>query len=217
MAPGAFCTKVFIADDHPVVRQGVRAVLEADADITVVAEAADGQAAAELARTLDWDVAVIDYLMPGLSGVDLVKQIKQDHPDRPVLVLSMYPEGPNAAQVMRAGASGYLNKESAGEQLAMAVRKVAHGGRYVSPALAERMAEEITARSERPLHETLSDREYRVMCLVAAGTQVNEIARELSLSPTTVSTYRTRVLQKLGLANNAELVCYAVRHRIEPR
>jgi DNA-binding NarL/FixJ family response regulator len=159
-------------------------------------------------------VAVLDYSMPGRSGVELVKQIIREHPTRPVLVLSMLPEELHATQVFKAGGAGYLNKESACEELTAAIRKVAKGGKYVSPKLAEKLALELTPDREKPLHETLSDREYRVMWLLASGKRVNEIATEMFLSPSTVSTYRIRILRKLGLANNAQLVHYAVKHQL---
>ncbi len=204
--------RVLIADDHPVVRHGLKAVLEAHPDITVVGEARNGHEAVEMARDKEWDVAVVDYSMPGQSGVELVKQIKQQRPDRPVLVLSAYPESLHATQVMRAGASGYLNKDSAEAELATAVRKVARGGKYVTAALAERLAEELTTGGERAPHEALSERETRVLRLLATGKPINEISQELCLSPSTVSTYRARILRKLKLRNNAELVRYAMRN-----
>jgi len=152
--------------------------------------------------------------MPGRGGVELVKEIKRHQPNRPVLVLSMHPEELHATQVIKAGGSGYLNKESAAEELAVAIRKVARGGKYVSPALAEKLADELAPGAERPLHETLSDREYRVMWLLASGKQINEIGKEMFLSPSTISTYRLRILRKLKLANNAQLVRYAVKYRL---
>jgi DNA-binding NarL/FixJ family response regulator len=210
----ALLMKILIADDHPVVRRGLKAMLEIHPDITVVAEARNGQEAVDLARALDWDVAIVDYSMPGRSGVDLVKQIKQHKPERPVLVMSMYPEDLHATQVIKAGASGYVSKESATEELAIAVRKVASGGRYVSSALAEKMAEELAAGAARPLHETLSDREYRVLRALAVGKPINEISQDLLLSPSTISTYRTRILRKLNLSSNADLVRYTVENQL---
>ncbi len=206
--------KVLIADDHPVVRRGLKHILEANPEMSVVAEAKDGNEAVEFARKLDWDVAVVDYSMPGRGGVELVKEIKRHQPNRPVLVLSMHPEELHATQVIKAGGSGYLNKESAADELAIAIKKVARGGKYVSPALAEKLADELAPGAERPLHETLSDREYRVMWLLASGKQINEIGKEMFLSPSTISTYRLRILRKLKLANNAQLVRYAVKYRL---
>jgi two-component system, NarL family, invasion response regulator UvrY len=206
--------KVLIADDHPVVRQGLKQILALDSDVAVVGEAKNGAEALDLARRLEWDVAILDYSMPGRSGVDLLKEFKREYPRRPVLILSMYPEELHATRVLKAGGAGYINKESASEELVAALRKVMAGGKYVSAALAEKLAFELSPDSQKPLHETLSDREYRVMWLLASGKQINQIAKEMFLSPNTVSTYRARILRKLQLANNAQLVQYAVQHRL---
>jgi two-component system, NarL family, invasion response regulator UvrY len=206
--------KVLIADDHPVVRHGLKQILATDSDMTVVGEAKNGNEAMELARKLDWDVAVLDYSMPGRSGMELLSEIKREFPQRPVLVLSMHPEELHARRVLKAGGAGYMNKESAGEELAAAIRKVVTGGKYVSAALAERLAVELAPESQKPPHETLSDREYRVMWMLASGKPINRIAKEMFLSPSTVSTYRVRILRKLGLGSNAELVQYAVKHQL---
>ncbi|MGH8687048.1 MAG: response regulator [Burkholderiales bacterium] len=206
--------RILIADDHPVVRAGLKEILAAERDMHVVGEATDGDAMLELAGRHEWDVAIVDFSMPGRSGADLVKELKQRYPARPVLVLSMLPEDVHAAQVFKAGGAGYINKESATEELTGALRKVVGGGKYVSPAFAEKLASGLAAGRETPLHDRLSDREYRVMWLLASGKHINEIAQEIFLSPSTISTYRARILKKLGLANNAELVRYAVRHRI---
>ena len=205
---------ILIADDHPVVRRGLKQILATEADMVVVGEAQNGHEALTLVRNLQWDVAIVDFSMPGRSGVDLLKEIKREHPDRPVLVLSMFSEELNATQVFRAGGAGYMNKESAGEELITAIRKVCSGGKYVSPTLAEKLATELSPGAEKPLHEPLSDREYRVMWLLASGKQVNLIAQEMFLSPSTISTYRGRILKKLGLKSNAHLVQYAVKHRL---
>jgi two-component system, NarL family, invasion response regulator UvrY len=206
--------KVLIADDHPVVRHGLKQILATDSDMTVVGEAKNGNEAMELARKLEWDVAVLDYSMPGRSGMELLSEIKREFPQRPVLVLSMHPEELHARRVLKAGGAGYMNKESAGEELAAAIRKVVTGGKYVSAALAERLAVELAPESQKPPHETLSDREYRVMWMLASGKPINRIAKEMFLSPSTVSTYRVRILRKLGLGSNAELVQYAVKHQL---
>ena len=206
--------RILIADDHPVVRRGLRQILASERDMVVVGEARNGSEALALVRKLDWDVAVLDYSMPGRSGAELVKEIHHEYPGRPVLVLSMLPEELHATQVFKAGGAGYLNKESAPEELTAAIRKVASGGRYVSPALAEKLALELAADREKLLHEALSDREYRVMWLLASGKQINEIAKEMFLSASTISTYRSRVLKKLRLTNNAQLVHYAITHQL---
>jgi DNA-binding NarL/FixJ family response regulator len=182
--------------------------------MTVVGEATNGTEAMELARKLDWDVAVLDYSMPGRSGLDLLAEMKREFPQRPVLVLSMHPEELHARRVLKAGGAGYMNKESAGHELAAAIRKVVKGGRYVSASLAEKLAVELSPDAQRPPHETLSDREYRVMWMLASGKPINRIAKEMFLSPSTISTYRVRILRKLGLGSNAELVQYAVKHQL---
>lgn len=206
--------KILIADDHAVVRRGLREILASEHDMTVVGEAKNGLDALELVRKLDWDVAVLDYSMPGRSGLELIKEIKRVHPSRPVLILTMLPEDVHAAQAFKAGAAGYINKESASEELTAAIRKVVNGGKYVSPAFAEKLASELANDAEKPLHESLSDREYRVMWLLASGRQINQIATEMFLSPSTISTYRARILKKLKLTDNAALVRYAVKHQL---
>ncbi len=206
--------RILIADDHPVVRHGLKQLLAAERDMIVVGEARDGQEALELGRTLDWDIAVLDYSMPGRSGIDLLKEIKRFHPDRPVLVLSMHPEELHATQVFKAGGAGYLNKETASDELTNAIRKVSKGGRYVSPSLAEKLARELSPGRGKEPHEMLSDREFRVMWLLASGKSITRIAKEMILSTSTISTYRTRVLRKLGLSNNAQLVHYAIKRQL---
>lgn len=206
--------RILIADDHPVVRAGLKEILASERGTEVIGEATNGDEALELAGRLDWDVALVDFSMPGCSGAELVKELRRRFPGRPVLVLSVLPEEVHAGQVFKAGGAGYINKESASDELIGAVRKVVNGGKYVSPAFAEKLASELATGSDKPRHESLSDREYRVMWLLATGKHINEIASAIFLSPSTVSTYRARILKKLGLSNNAELVRYAVRHRI---
>ncbi len=206
--------KVLIADDHPVVRQGLRQMLSADPELEVVGEARDGDEAFEKAHQIDWDVAVLDYSMPGRGGVELLTDVRHDYPDRPVLILSIYPEDPHGLRALKAGAAGYVTKESAGDELTAAVKKVASGGRYISATLAEKLAMRLTPDQERPPHERLSDREYRVMWLLASGRTLQQIAEEMRLSPSTVSTYRGRILKKLGLNTNVDLVHYAMKHRL---
>ncbi len=203
--------RILIADDHAVVRRGLKEILASEHDMEVVGEAKNGDEALELVRKVDWDVAVLDFSMPGRSGVELIKEIKRRYPGRPVLVLSMLPEEAHAAQVFKAGGSGYINKESAGEELTAAIRKVANGGKYVSANFAEKLATDLAPDAEKPLHESLSDREYRVMWLLASGKQINQIAAEMFL---TISTYRARILKKLKLTDNAALVRYAVKQQL---
>jgi DNA-binding NarL/FixJ family response regulator len=206
--------RVLIADDHPVVRRGLRQMLDAESDLDVVVEARDGHEVIEQSARVPWDVAVLDYNMPGKGGLELVKELRRRYPERPVLVLSMYPEDRYALRLLKAGAAGYLNKESAADELVGALRKVAGGGRYVSAALGERLAQSMAGDGDVPLYEKLSDREYQIMWLLASGKTVGEVARQLFLSPNTVSTYRTRVFAKLGVKNNSELMRYAIRHQL---
>jgi two-component system invasion response regulator UvrY len=205
---------VLIADDHTVVRQGLKQILAAESDMVVVGEARNASETLELARNLDWDVLILDYSMPGANGLDVLKQIKHSYSRRPVLILSMHPEDAIAISTLRAGAAGYINKECASEELTVAIRKAVSGKKYVSASLAEKLAVELEDGSERPLHELLSDREYRVMWMIAAGKSITHIAEELFLSPNTVSTYRIRILRKLKLENNAELIRYAIKHQL---
>ena len=206
--------RILIADDHPIVRHGLKQMLASDPSATVVGEATNGDEALELARKLEWDMAIFDFTMPGRSGLDLLGDMKKEFPGRPVLILSMHSEDVHGSRVLRGGAAGYITKDSAPQELATAVRKVASGGKYVSASLAEILASECSSDPHKAPHEKLSDREYRVMWLLASGRQINEIAKDMALRPSTVSTYRTRVFQKLRLRNNAELVQYAVRNQL---
>ena len=211
---GRLVMRILIADDHPVVRQGLKQILSSDLAAAVVGEATTGDEALELARKLEWDIAVVDFSMPGRSGFDLLGDLRREFPDRPVLILSMHAEGLHGLQVLSAGGAGYVSKETAPQELTKAIRKVATGGRYVSASLAEILAFELSNDAQRPPHERLSDREYRVMWLLATGKQNSEIAAEMRLCPTTVSTYRARIFRKLGLHNNAELVRYAITQHL---
>lgn len=205
-------TNILIADDHSVVRQGLKQILAAEPDMLVVGEAKDFGETLEAVRDLAWDVLILDYSMPGGNGLQVLKKIKHSHPRRPVLILSMHPEDAIAISALRAGAAGYICKESASEELTVAIRKAISGKKYVSATLAEKMAVELEEGSEGLPHESLSDREYRVMWMLASGKSITHIAEELALSPNTVSTYRIRILKKLKLENNADLVRYAVKH-----
>ena len=206
--------RVLIADDHPVVRHGLRQMLAQEADVTVVGEARDGQEVMDLSGQVAWDVAVVDYHMPGKNGLELVKELRQRYPGRSVLILSMYPEDTYAVRALKAGASGYLTKESAPEDLVAAIRKVAAGGKYVTPALGERLALDLEDSRGTPTHETLSDREYQIMWMIVSGKALTQIGQELGLSPNTISTYRARILRKMGMKNNAELLHYAIQHHL---
>ena len=205
--------RVLIADDHPVVLRGLKEILAGDPEIEVAGEASDGFEVLQLVRAEDLDVAIIDFSMPGRSGLELVEQLKMARPDLPVLVLSMHPEEHVGTRCLRAGAAGYMTKESAPTELMKAIRRVAAHGKYVSESMAERLAWVLETGKEA-LHERLSAREYRVLCLIASGRTGGQIAAELHLSPNTVNTYRRRILEKLHLANNGELTRYAICNRL---
>jgi DNA-binding NarL/FixJ family response regulator len=207
-------TRVVIADDHQILREGLKQLLLAAGDFDVAGEAGDGQAVLERVRTLDFDVLLLDMSMPGKSGVELIKQVKAEKPKLRILVLSMHEEHQYAVRAIRAGASGYLTKESAAAQLVAAIRKVAAGGAFISTEVAERLALDAMPHAEGPRHTTLSDREYQVFRLLVAGRSVTEIAEQLHLSAKTISTHKARLMEKLQVDNNAELVRYAVRHRL---
>ena len=208
--------RILIIDDHTIVHRGLRQIVAEEPDIVVTGEARTGHEGLELAQTQPCELVVLDISMPGRGGLDVLKELKQVRPNLPVLVLSMYPEEQYATRALRLGASGYMTKESAPEELIGAIRRVVAGGRYVSASLAETLAGRLAAdrQSERPLHESLSDREYHVLRLIASGKTVTEIAEELTLSVKTISTYRSRVLEKMGMKTNAELTHYAVSNRL---
>jgi DNA-binding NarL/FixJ family response regulator len=204
--------RIFIADDHAIVREGLKQIMAGVPDLAVAGEASNGREALAQIRKGYWDVVLLDLTMPGMSGLDVLKQLKVEQPQLPILILSMHAEDQYAMRVLRAGAAGYLTKDSAPHQLVTAIRKVASGGKYVSPTLAEKLAFDLEATTDKPLHEALSDREYQVMCLIAAGKKITEIAKELTLSPKTISTYRTRILDKLKVNNNLEIAYYVRQH-----
>ena len=206
--------KVLVADDHPVVREGLKQILSEAQDIKVTAEAEDGHEILDKVRNQEFDVIVLDISMPGLMGLDVLKQLKSEKPEIPVLILSMQPEEQYAIRVLRAGASGYLTKASAPDKLTGAIRKLYRGGKYVSSSLAERLADELGGDLTKLPHQTLSDREYQVMCLLASGKTVTQVADQLALSVKTVSTYRTRILEKMKMQSNAELTHYAIENKL---
>jgi two-component system invasion response regulator UvrY len=206
--------KILIADDHAVVRSGIKQILADAFKRAAFSEATTGQEVLECVWRENLDAVVLDLTMPGRGGLEILKEIKRTRPNLPVLVLSMHPEDQFALRLLKAGASGYMTKESAPELLVLAMRKVMGGGRYVSPLLAEKMAEFLGTDVQKLPHERLSDREFLVLRLIAAGKPVSAIARELSLSVKTVSTYRSRLLLKMGLHNSAELLHYAFQHQL---
>ncbi len=203
--------KILIADDHAIVRKGLKQILSNNPDMTVAGEAAGGAQALEMIREGDWDVVLLDISMPDGNGLDTLKQVKKEKPDLPILMLSIYPEEQYAIRTIKAGVSGYLTKDSAPEELVEAIRKVARGGKYISASLSEKMAEYLENKSERALHENLSDREYQVMVMIAAGKTVSQIAEEMCLSVKTISTNRSRALAKMGMENNSQFTHYAVK------
>ncbi|HRH72195.1 response regulator [Zoogloea sp.] len=204
--------RVLIADDHAIVRQGLRQILSDTPDLTVAGEAENGVQAVQMVRSGEWDVVLMDVSMPDRNGIDALKLIKKEFPRLPVLILSMYPEEQYAIRALKAGASGYLTKQSAPDLLVTAIRQVASGKKYVSPSLAEELANAIGEDTERPAHEKLSDREYQTLCMIASGKTPTEIAEALNLSVKTVSVYRARLLEKMHLRNNAELTHYGLKH-----
>ena len=206
--------KILIADDHAIVREGLKQILSESPDLIVVAEASSGQEVLEKISKSDLDLVVLDIAMPGRGGLDILKEIKTQKPRLPVLMLSMYPEEQYAIRVLKSGASGYLTKESAPSELVMAIRQISQGKKYISPSLAEKLAIDLELSPDKLPHEILSDREYQVMCMIASGKTLKEIADGLSLSIKTISTYRSRILEKMNMKTNAELTHYAIKNNL---
>jgi DNA-binding NarL/FixJ family response regulator len=206
--------KILIVDDHAVVREGLRHILADKFRTARFGEARNAHEALTAARTEKWDVVVLDITMPGRGGLEVLRELKHSHSKLPVLVLSMHPEDQFAIRVLKSGASGYMNKESAPNELVSAIKKILAGGRYISPALAEKMALYLSVDVKRPAHERLSDREFQIMRLIAAGKTIREIAEENFLSVKTVRTYRGRILQKMSMKRNAELTRYAIKSKL---
>jgi len=206
--------RLLVVDDHAIVRNGIRHTLEETGDIIVADEARNSQEALEKAVKNDYDVVLLDISMPGRGGLDVLKELKAMPKKHAVLILSMYPEDQYAVRALRSGAAGYLTKESAPDELITAIRKVSTGGKYVTATLAEKLAGALGAYSAGAVHGHLSDREYQIMCMMASGMMQTRIAEELSLSIKTISTYRTRILAKMGMSNNAEITRYAIENRL---
>ncbi len=206
--------RVVLADDHTIVRTGLREILADTGDIEVVGEATNGHEVLARVRELDFDVLVLDISMPGRSGIELIKMVKAEKSRLRVLVLSMHSEEQYAVRALKAGASGYLTKESAADELVAAIRRLAAGGAYISPETAERLALDLGPATAAAPHTLLSDREYQVFEMIVAGRSVTEIAEQLFLSVKTVSTHKTRIMQKMGAANQADLIRYAIRHKL---
>jgi len=203
--------RVVVIDDHAVVREGIKRIISENPGMAVTGETGDGCEAMRVVKANPCDVVLLDITMPNKNGLDVLKQIHAESPRLPVLVLSMHAEDQYAIRVLRAGASGYLTKESAPANLVQAIRKVVRGGKYVSQSLAEKLVFDLDSETEKVPHETLSDREFQVLCMIASGKTVSDIAVELALSVKTISTYRVRILEKLQMKNNAEMTRYAIK------
>ncbi len=206
--------RVLLCDDHPILREGLKKILLQQSDIKVVEEAGSGAELLEKSASARFDVIILDITLPDMNGLDVLKAIPTSGSHAAVLVLSMHPEEQYALRALKAGAAGYLQKESVPDELVTAIRRIAQGRKYVTATLAERLALDLEDRSGKAPHELLSDREYQVLCLLASGKGVKDIARELALSSPTVATYRSRVLSKLGLSTTVELVRYALAHKL---
>jgi two-component system, NarL family, invasion response regulator UvrY len=206
--------KVFIVDDHIIFREGLKKVIATAADMEVADEAGDGREALHKIIKNTYDVVLLDLGLPGMDGLNVLRAARERKPALPILVLSIFPEEQYAVRVLKEGAAGYLTKESVPNDLIRAIRSAAQGGKYVSPFLGERLADTLVGKRGTQLHELLSSREYQIFRMIGAGKSVKEIARELCLAPTTVSTYRAHVLEKMGMKSNADLIRYALEHRL---
>jgi len=206
--------KILLADDHSVVRSGLKEILAQGLERAVFGEARNTQEALMLIWKENWHVVILDISMPGRSGLEVLREIKKSYPKLPVLVLSMHSESQFAVRVLKHGASGYITKDSAPEELVGALKKVLAGGRYVSPALAQTLAARLSSHTRKSPQELLSDREHHVLCLIGSGKTVSQIARELCLNVKTISTYRARILEKMKMKNNAQLMRYAMDHKL---
>lgn len=205
--------KILIGDDHAIVRRGLKQIVEESSDM-VVDEAKNGQEVLEKTQQTDYDILVLDISLPDRSGLDVLKHLRKIKPELPILILSIHPEEQYAIRVLKAGASGYLSKDSVPNELLNAIKKVSQGRKYVTASLAEKLVFDLEKATTRPLHETLSDREFQVMCLIASGMTVKQIAEKLYLSVKTISTYRSRILEKMNLKNNAEITHYAIKNEL---
>ena len=206
--------RVLVADDHPIFRAGLKETLLKDSDVNFVGEADNGHKVLELARRQRWDAVVLDISMPGKGGLEVLQELRRERPKLPVLILSAHPEDQLALRFLKAGAAGYLTKDKAPAVLLNALRKVVQGGKYISESVAEKVVFQLASETTTPLHETLSNREYQVMRRIAAGKAIKQIAHELFLSVRTVSTYRARVLEKMRMKTNADLIRYALQNKL---
>lgn len=206
--------RVLIVDDHAIVRHGLKKILADTDDMSVTGEADTGAQGIKLIREVPCDVVLLDISLPDRNGIDILKQVKKEQPKLPVLMLSMHTEHEFAVRALKAGASGYLTKQSAPMQLVAAIRHVSAGKKYITPSIAEEVANMLSGDLDEPAHKILSDREYQTLCLIASGKTLSGIASDLSLSPKTVSVYRSRVLEKLKLRNNSEITRYAIKNQL---
>jgi DNA-binding NarL/FixJ family response regulator len=206
--------RILLADDHVILRKGLKQIMDETDDLLVAGEAGNGVEVLEKIRSSDWDVLVLDIAMPGLGGIDVLKRLHDEKSDLPVLVLSTYPPEQYALRLLKSGAAGYMTKESAPDELVLAIRQVAGGRKYISPSVAELLSDKLLDESTQKPHELLSEREFQVMCQIAKGKTVSEIADVLSLSVKTISTYRSRILTKMHMKNNAELTHYAIKSNL---
>ncbi len=205
--------RVIVVDDHPVVRRGLKQIIDSETDMQVVAEADNAREAISVIRKTGCDTVVLDITLPGASGIEVLQQLKTEHPNLPVLILSVHEEEQYARRTLKAGASGYLMKDSAPENLIGAIRKIARGGKYISPSFAEMLAVEVASETTS-LDQKLSDREFQILCLIASGKSLREIGETLCISAKTVSTYRARILKKMGMKTNAEMVGYSLKNKL---
>ncbi len=206
--------RILIADDHALVRAGIKTILSDEVDIELIGEADSATQALKRVRSEDWDIVIMDINMPGQNSLDVLRLMKLEKPELPVLILTMHPENQYALRALKDGASGYLTKSGAPDDLVSAIRRIVAGGAYVSPSLALQLADQLKSKPRETLHELLSDREFTVLCAIADGKPLAQVAADLNLSAKTISSYRTRVLNKLGMHSNTELVRYALEHHL---
>ena len=206
--------KVLVADDHEIVRQGLKTIISEHSDLSIAGEAENGNQVLKILKKTKVDVVLLDFDMPEKNGLDTLIELKALYPKLPVMILSIFPEDHYGIRFLKAGASGYLQKSSATDQLIDAIRKVFNGGKYISSALTDRLVTNLNRDHERPLHESLTDREFQVFCLLATGKKLKEIADELCLSINTISTYRSRILQKMDMSSNADVIRYAIKNKL---
>ena len=206
--------KILIADDHAIVREGLKQIVAEETDMKVTGEAANANELFELLDGDSWGIVVLDINMPGKSGLEALKEMKSRNIKVPVLILSMFSEDQYGLRAIKAGAAGYLKKVSAPTDLVSAIRKIVDGGKYISPTLAEKLAENVDVNNKKALHQNLSDREYQIMCFISFGKSAEEIAEELAISIHTVYSYRNRILEKMHLKSNVELTQYAIQHKL---